>query len=98
MEIGDNTQNPPYGFSFDSGSIISEYLYHWPNGREALVFSRERDRYEFRESVQEQLTLARRTSGNRLYLTSSNEWNCTQTEKAYLWFRQNLRGLIAIAA
>ena len=47
-----------YGFSFDSGSIISEYLYHWPNGREALVFSREKDRYEFRESVQEQLTLA----------------------------------------
>ena len=84
-----------YGFSFDSGSIISEYLYHWPNGREALVFSRERDRYEFRESVQEQLTLARRTSGNRLYLTSSNEWNCTQTEKAFLWFQQNLRGLTA---
>ncbi len=84
-----------YGFSFAKDRIISEYLYHWPNGREALVFSREKDEYEFRESIQEQLTLAGRTSENRLYLTSSNEWNCAQTEKAYLWFQKNLRGLIA---
>ena len=83
-----------YGFSFDKGRIINEYLYHWPNGREALVFSREKDQFEFRESIQEQHTLAGRTSENRLYLTSSNEWNCAQTEKAYLWFQQKLRGLI----
>lgn len=84
-----------YGFSFDKDKIINEYLYHWPNGREALVFSREEEKYEFRESVQEQMTLSRRTSENRLYLTSSNEWNCSQTEKAYLWFQKNLRGVIA---
>lgn len=84
-----------YGFSFDNNRIVSEYLYHWPNGREALIFDREGDQYEFRESIQEQLTLAGRTSENRLYLTSSNEWNCVQTEKAYLWFQQNLRGVIA---
>lgn len=83
-----------YGFSFDRKKIISEYLYHWPNGREALIFSREKNRYEFRESIQEQLTLAGRTSENRLYLTSSSEWNCAQTEKAYMWFRNNLNGLI----
>lgn len=46
-----------YGFSFDKDKIINEYLYHWPNGREALVFSREEEKYEFRESVQEQMTL-----------------------------------------
>ena len=84
-----------YGYSFNRDRIISEYLYHWPNGREALVFSRDNDKYEFRESIQEQLTLAGRTSENRLYLTSSNEWNCRQTEKAYLWFQRYLRGLIA---
>ena len=85
-----------YGFSFDKERIISEYLYHWPNGREALVFSREKDQYEFRESIQEQLTLGGRTPENRLYLTSSNEWNCAQTEKAYLWFQKSLCGLIAM--
>lgn len=85
-----------YGFSFDRNKVISEYLYHWPNGREALIFSRENGKYEFRESIQEQLILARRTPDNRLYLTSSNEWNCMQTEKAYLWFQQKLCGLISI--
>lgn len=84
-----------YGFSFDTNRIIKEYLYHWPNGREALVFSRNDGEYEFRESIQEQLTLAGRTPENRLYLTSSNEWNCSQTEKAYLWFQKNLHGVIA---
>lgn len=27
-----------YGFSFDEKKIYTEYLYHWPNGREALIF------------------------------------------------------------
>lgn len=84
-----------YGYSFDTNRIIKEYLYHWPNGREALIFSRNDGEYEFRESIQEQLTLAGRTPENRLYLTSSNEWNCSQTEKAYLWFQKNLHGVIA---
>ena len=38
-----------YGYSFDAKKIYTEYLYHWPNGREALIFSRENGVYEFRE-------------------------------------------------
>ena len=60
-----------------------------------LCFPEKKNKYEFRESIQEQMTLSGRTSENRLYLTSSNEWNCSQTEKAYLWFQKNLRGVIA---
>jgi hypothetical protein len=81
-------------YPFDKKQIISEYLYHWANGREALVFSRENGKYEFRENIREQSTLASRTPDNRLYLTSSNEWNCVQTEKAYLWFQQKIRGFM----
>ena len=40
-----------YGFSFDAKKIYTEYLYHWPNGREALIFSRENGVYEFRENI-----------------------------------------------
>ena len=83
-----------YGFSFDKSKVLTEYLYHWPNGREAMVFSREGNGYQFRENVQEQLTLAGRTAENRLYLSSSNEWNCPQTEKAYLWFFEKLTGFM----
>lgn len=43
-----------YGYSFNQSGILTEYLYHWPKGREALVFSREKDTFEFRENIQEQ--------------------------------------------
>lgn len=82
-----------YGFTFDKKCILTEYLYHWPRGREALIFSREGKKYEFRENMQEQMTLAGRTPENRLYLVTSNEWNCAQTEKAYLWFREEILGM-----
>ena len=35
-----------YGFSFDKSKVLTEYLYHWPNGREALIFSRENNGYQ----------------------------------------------------
>lgn len=79
-----------YGFSYDAKQVHTEMLYHWPNGREALIFSREKDKYEFRENVNEQTVLAGRTPGNRLYLVSSNEWNAPQTELAYKWFTEKL--------
>lgn len=83
-----------YGFSFDDKKIYSEYLYHWPNGREALIFSRENDKYEFRENVNEQITLSNRTPENKLYLVSSNDWNLPQTENAYKWFLEKLTFLM----
>lgn len=83
-----------YGFSFDTRKIYAEYLYHWPNGREALIFSRENGDYEFRENVNEQMTLSNRTPENKLYLVSSNDWNLPQTENAYKWFLEKLTFLM----
>lgn len=83
-----------YGFSYSQKHIHSEYLYHWPNGREALIFSRENGNYEFRENVAEQTTLANRTPDNKLYLASSNDWNCPQTELAYKWFLEQLTDMM----
>lgn len=84
-----------YGFSFTKEKIEREYLYHWPNGREALVFSRNESEFQFRENVQEQIILAKRTTKNRLYLTTSNEWNCAATENAYMWFKNRIEGITA---
>ena len=83
-----------YGFSFDEKKIYTEYLYHWPNGREALIFSRDNGQYEFRENVNEQVTLSNRTPDNKLYLVSSNDWNLPQTENAYKWFLEKLTFLM----
>lgn len=83
-----------YGYSFDDSRIYSEYLYHWPNGREALIFSRENGKYEFRDNINEQITLSNRTPDNKLYLVSSNDWNLPQTENAYKWFLEKLTFLM----
>lgn len=87
-----------YGFSFDAKKIYTEYLYHWPNGREALIFSRENGVYEFRENINEQMTLSNRTLDNKLYLVSSNDWNLPQTENAYKWFLEKLTGISELPA
>ena len=87
-----------YGFSFDAKKIYTEYLYHWPNGREALIFSRENGVYEFRDNVNEQTTLSNRTLDNKLYLVSSNDWNLPQTENAYKWFLEKLTGILELPA
>lgn len=89
-----NSVRYAYGFSFDAKKVHSEYLYHWPNGREALIFSRENGKYEFRENIQEQITLSNRTPENKLYLVSSNDWNLPQTESAYRWFLDKLTFLM----
>lgn len=79
-----------YGFSYNDKEVITEYLYYWPKGREAMIFSREKTNYTFRENVAEQETLAGRTPPNKLYLVTSNEWNLPQTESAYRWFNEKL--------
>ena len=86
-----------YGYEFNKKKILNEYLYHWPHGREALIFSRENDKYEFRENIQEQVILSNRTPENRLYLTSSNEWNCAQTANAFAWFQNNIVSLTSFS-
>ena len=80
-----------YSFSYNEDEILSEYLYHWPKGREALIFSRENGRFKFTENVSEQSVLASRTPSNKLYMVSSNEWNAPQTASAYRWFTENLQ-------
>ena len=79
-----------YSFSYNENEILSEYLYHWPKGREALIFSRENGTFKFTENVSEQSVLAGRTPSNKLYMVSSNEWNAPQTAAAYRWFTEKL--------
>ena len=79
-----------YSYSYDAKQILTEDLYHWPNGREALIFSRNKDNYKFIENKNEQSILAGRTPANKLYLVSSNVWNAPQTEPAYKWFAEKL--------
>ncbi len=75
-----------YSFSYNYDAVLTETLYYWPNGREALIFSREGTEYTFRDSYNEQSALSGRTASNRLYLTCACDWNYHGTLKPFEWF------------
>lgn len=80
-----------YGFTVDQYKVHDEYLYHYPNGRQATIFERTAtNQFKFTKDKEEQETLSRRTLDNRLYLGSATEWNYQPVSKAYEWFRRSL--------
>lgn len=79
-----------YSFSYNETEILTEKLYYWPNGREAMIFSRNGSEYTFRDNISEQRAIAERTLQNRLYLKSSNDWNYSGTYDAFQWFSSGI--------
>jgi len=81
-----------YGFAIDRKKVYSEYLYHYPKGRQATIFERmDTDSFKFTKDKDEQEALSRRTLSNRLYLASATEWNYKPIAKAFEWFKRYLR-------
>ena len=98
---GESLPQEPFAFTDQPTQPTSfEAIYFYGGIKYAYGFSFDKSKvlteylYQFRENIQEQFTLAGRTAENRLYLSSSNEWNCPQTEKAYLWFFEKLTGFM----
>lgn len=79
-----------YGFSATKEKIISEYLYHSPNGQKALVFSREYQNFNFTNKAEK----ARRTliseavAENQLFFSIACTMNDSDCVKAMRWFRE----------
>ncbi|MDA0525421.1 AAA family ATPase [Methanococcoides alaskense] len=80
-----------YRVSFDSEKIIDEFLYYYPNNREALVFERT-DTTEFRFTTDKRVQndISKRTLDNVLYLSNSAQQNYGKTLEAFKWFKENL--------
>ena len=65
-----------YGFSATDKAIVEEYLYYYPNGRQALIFERnETKHFRFTVDIDEQTQLKERTSANKLYLSVASNWS-----------------------
>lgn len=80
-----------YGFTVDQNKVYEEYLYYYPNGRQATIFERTATtQYKFTKDKEEQETLSRRTLDNRLYLGSATEWNYKPVSKVFEWFKKSL--------
>lgn len=76
-----------YGFSVTAKAVTEEYLYYYPNGRQAIIFER-KDTTDFRFTVDidEQNTLKDRTSANKLYLSVASNWSYAKVIPVLEWF------------
>ena len=83
-----------YGFEIDDRHVLGEYAYHYPRGRQALVFRRERNAQAisfgpvFRSSGN---ALARLVPDNALLLSVAGAAKDTLIGPLFTWFRNNLR-------
>lgn len=76
-----------YGFSATDKEVVEEYLYHYPNGRPALIFERKNvNEYRFTTDVDLQQSLKERNSHNKLYLSTAANWNYEKVKPVFEWF------------
>lgn len=76
-----------YGFSVTDEEVVEEYLYYYPNGRQALIFERKNTKeYRFTVDIEEQNTLKERTSANKLYLSVASNWSYSKAIPVLEWF------------
>ncbi|OIO66610.1 hypothetical protein COY28_06510 [Candidatus Woesearchaeota archaeon CG_4_10_14_0_2_um_filter_57_5] len=80
-----------YGFSCDDKKIIDEYLYHWPKGREALIFKRSSTTdFTFIKDKRQQQLIKKRLTPNVLYLSRATALGLKATAPAYAFITDNL--------
>ena len=76
-----------YGFSVTDKAVIEEYLYYYPNGRQAIIFERQNTNdFRFTVDVDKQSTLKNRTSPNKLYLSVASNWSYSKVIPVLEWF------------
>ena len=76
-----------YGFSVTDKVVIEEYLYYYPNGRQAIIFERQNTNdFRFTVDVDEQSMLKNRTSPNKLYLSVASNWSYSKVIPVLEWF------------
>jgi hypothetical protein len=76
-----------YGFSVTDKEVVEEYLYYYPNGRQALIFERKNTKeYRFTIDADLQNTLKDRTSANKLYLSTASNWSYEKVIPVFEWF------------
>ena len=79
-----------YGFEATTERVVSEWLYHVPSSREALLFTRSGDDFEIRGGFREGQGLQERTRPNALFISVCAQFNGTVSTRIRHWFRFGL--------
>lgn len=78
-----------YGFSHNEWEIINEYLYYYPNGRQTIIFEREKNNFKFTRDNDELVILSKRTIKNRLFISTAAEWNYEKIKIPFRHIKDN---------
>ena len=76
-----------YGFSATREKIVSEYLYHAPNGQKATIFTRTGQNYSFTEEKKKRGMIGEMVAENQLFFSVACTMNDAPCIAAMRWFR-----------
>ncbi len=81
-----------YGFEITDTTVVAEYAYRFPKGRQVLVFERSENGFEFGASMRTVgRTLERITRPNTLLVSVAGATADSELEPLFSWFGTNLR-------
>lgn len=88
-----NTIEYEYSFTLTREQIIAENLYYYPNGRKALVFSRDerikgskKEKYSFGTGIKRPLDVAENTSNKTLYISRASQLDRELAKEIFNFF------------
>lgn len=86
-----------YSFTCTREEIITESLHYYPNGRKALIFSRDerrpggkKEKYEFTTVIRRPMDVASNTSRKTLFLSRASQMDRDKAKEIYRWFNEQL--------
>ncbi|OON99177.1 MAG: hypothetical protein ATN35_01915 [Epulopiscium sp. Nele67-Bin004] len=80
-----------YGFEVNSVYVSKEYLYHYPNQRQAKIFEREGETYTFGDSFKKEFQEIQqtKTKQNRLFLSTLASWTSrSEVIEPFIFFKE----------
>lgn len=81
-----------YGLSYTSEQILSEYLYYFPNGKQAKIFDRNLNEVSFGDKFRKDFEIILNfLKPNKLFLSVSANYSAVkETELVFLFFKEDL--------
>lgn len=81
-----------YGLSYTSEQIISEYLYYFPNGKQAKIFDRNSNEISFGDKFKKDFeAILNFMKPNKLFLSVSANYSAVkEAELVFLFFKEDL--------
>lgn len=83
-----------YGVAVTTEKVVEEYLYYYPKGRKAIIFTRDINRdpiYIFNTDHTKQKFISSKILDNVLYLSGATQLNYDKTSVAFDWFKYVLQ-------